>query len=613
MQTIRTWLRHSTVAALGLALGASVHGGCKEVKDEAEDVFGTDVRGKVTDDKGQPIAGATVRLYSLLDNTDFVEGSDIGSAEAYIDREAVLASTNSVDSAQTGADGSYKMNTLPSAFLAVATKEGCSAGFAGFDEETGVLNLDTLITPSIDGAVRFEVPTFVLACATPPPQTEPDGNTPDAPPYDPPVSQPPPCDAAACTAAGGTCQDVTCVITCVPAACSAAGGTCTDGVCVTPTCDAAACTAAGGVCSSDGATCQLPECDSDDDCQVVQPGWVCANPGDVALAACQAPEPGEIPEPPQVAGWTGLRLFDTTGTLIVDASGGDQALAATAVPANSLVRLYAQYQGPATRGYIMVQSGSADCAEAPPRTDTIPIDLSNSQIATSKGDFVELYLHRGFQKIQLSTSEVLGEGDRSHSIEVGARCTPPEHPFIATLTWDAGPGQPADLDLNVWNAAGELVFVGKKQAAWGQLKCHGKGPGPEVFESDDVGQGPYTIKVAFFSGKPRNVQGKVRITRGVGGKRLDDTYVFTVSRPKDVADIGVFASQLKQARPPRVRYKQVAEGAGRAQVGSGISSTAARVLWHTDDRDDNADGPLARPGSRWRWSAVAGRRARRAA
>ncbi|HEU4538010.1 MAG TPA: carboxypeptidase-like regulatory domain-containing protein, partial [Polyangiaceae bacterium] len=399
MLTIQSWLRRSTVAAFGLGLGVTVHGGCKEVKDEVEDTFGTDVRGRITDDKGQPIEGATVRLYSLLDNTNFVEGSDVGSGEAYIDREAVLASTNSVETAQSGADGSYKMTTLPSAFLAVATKEGCSAGFAGFDEETGVLSFDTLIKPKIDGAVQFEIPTFVLACATPPPTTGPEGNTPDAPPFDPPVSQPPPCDATACAAAGGTCQGTTCAITCVPADCAAAGGTCTNGACATPTCDAAACVAAGGACSPDGATCQLPKCDSNEDCQAVQPGWVCVNPGDVALAACQAPPPGEIPAPPEVKGWTLLRLTDTAGALVADASAGEQAIVASAVPENNLVRLYAQYQGSATRGYIMVQSGSADCAEAPPRTDYIAIDLSNNQVATAKGDFVELYLHKGFQKI----------------------------------------------------------------------------------------------------------------------------------------------------------------------------------------------------------------------
>ncbi|HEU4537226.1 MAG TPA: hypothetical protein VFS00_24065, partial [Polyangiaceae bacterium] len=233
---MRSRLRRLAIAAAGLGLTAMLYGGCEEAKDKTEDTFGTDVTGLVNDDKGQPVEGATVKLYSLLDNTGFVEGSDIQSAEAYIDREKVLASNNTVATATTGADGRFKMKTLPSAFLAVVTKDGCSAGFAGFNEETGVLNVNTLITPNFEGSVNFEIPTFVIACAAPPPVVDPDeGNTPDAPPYEPPAT-PPSCDAAACTAAGGTCQGTTCVITCVAADCTAAGGTCTDGVCVTPGC-----------------------------------------------------------------------------------------------------------------------------------------------------------------------------------------------------------------------------------------------------------------------------------------------------------------------------------------------------------------------------------------
>lgn len=117
------------------------------------------------------------------------------------------------------------------------------------------------------------------------------------------------------------------------------------------------------------------------------------------------------------------------GQPLTDASTADAVVAATAVPADGLVRLYAQYQGSATRGYIMIQSGSSNCAEAPPCTDYVAIDRSNSQVATAKGDFVELFLHRGFQKIQMSISNVLGEGERSHAIEVGARCTPPQYPL----------------------------------------------------------------------------------------------------------------------------------------------------------------------------------------
>ena len=118
----------------------------------------------------------------------------------------------------------------------------------------------------------------------------------------------------------------------------------------------------------------------------------------------------------------------------------------------------------------------------------------------------------------------------------------PRHAFIAILTWDAGPRRPADLDLNVWNAAGELVFVGRKQARWGHLRRHGRGPGPEVFIAFDANEGPFTVKVQFFSGRPREVTGKLRIFRTVDGRFRDETFRFTVNRPKDVAEIGVFST-----------------------------------------------------------------------
>src|SRR5215204_4329345 len=158
--------RPNTLVALsmGIGLSAALLGGCEETKEALE----TDITGQVLDDRGEPVVGASVRLYALLDNTSFVEGGDISSAEAYINREAVLASNNTVASGQTGADGSFEVGAIPNAFLAVVVKEGCSAGFAGFDDETGVLNVDTLITPNVEDGLNFKIDGFVLACATPP-------------------------------------------------------------------------------------------------------------------------------------------------------------------------------------------------------------------------------------------------------------------------------------------------------------------------------------------------------------------------------------------------------------------------------------------------------------
>ncbi|MEO8178616.1 MAG: hypothetical protein ABI895_07275 [Deltaproteobacteria bacterium] len=521
--------------ALGLGLSAVAFLGCKQ----ANDVLGTDISGQVLDDRGDPVAGATVRLYGLLENTNFVEGGDVYSAQAYIDRDAVLASNNTLTQGETKEDGSFKLSAIPNAFFAVVLKDTCSPGFAGFDDETGVLNVDTLITPNLRGGLNFEIPRFKVTCATPPDVSD-EGNASDAPVFDPPPATVS-CDAAACGASGGTCVEDTCVATCVAASCAAAGGSCVGGACVAPTCDPSACQAAGGACASDG-VCSLPACSSDETCNAGQPGAFCENPGDVALAACHAPLPEEIVPPVVAVGWTGCRITDSNGTLLVDASAEGKVVAAAALPADGIIRVYGDISGAATKAYVQVQSGGASCPNSPPRTDFIPVDIAGGQLATDKGGYLELSLHGGYQRVQLSTSDTLGAGERSFVVQFGTPCAPPAHDFTAILTWDAGHGDPIDLDLNVWNGDGNSLCVGRKKSNWGQLR-ESKCPGPEVFESDDASQGPFTIKVQSFCGRQRTIQGKVRIIRRFGGQLVDKSYVFNIAQPGDVAEIGVFAAE----------------------------------------------------------------------
>jgi hypothetical protein len=579
-----------------LSLGAALLPGCDRFSpdDAIEDLVESEVLGHVVDNRGEPVAGVRIQLFDLADNPEFVEGSDVAAVQAYIDREAVLASTNALTSAETYGDGRFSITDAPaSAFLATATIAGCTAGFAGFDEDTGILSLETLIEPSFDDGLKFSIPDFVVACAAAP-EVGPEGNSDAAPPFDPPVAAAS-CDAETCTAAGGACESDACVLQCSPEACGESGGTCSEGQCLLPLCNADACAglggsceadvcvlaaacvqadcaaasgtcsedgttceippclaaeadcaAAGGACSADGLSCELAACRSDAECSAGQPGAFCADPGDVALAECRPPAPGELVAPSEALGFTGLRVTDVAGNVIADASAGNEILD-VATLADRLVRVQADYDGADTDAFLHVQSGSQLCPELPPTTDSIPIRIEGGAIVSDAGDFLELSLTGGYQKLQLSTSEIAGEptaDGQSFTIEVGdaMACAPPADPFIATLSWDAGPGEPADLDLSIWNAAGELVFVGSKQAAWGQLALEAKGPGPEVFVATDAAQGPFTVKVTFFSGKPRDIAAKLRIQRSVGGVALDDTFTVNVAKPKDVAEAGVFSA-----------------------------------------------------------------------
>src|ERR1041384_6233466 len=101
-------VRSRVLIALGLGLSTLSIVGCKQTEDaldETEDAISTDITGQVVDNRGEPVPDVSVRLYGLLENTDFVEGGDVRSASAYIDRDAVLASNNTVATGETEADG----------------------------------------------------------------------------------------------------------------------------------------------------------------------------------------------------------------------------------------------------------------------------------------------------------------------------------------------------------------------------------------------------------------------------------------------------------------------------------------------------------------------------
>ena len=86
-----------------------------------------------------------------------MEGSDINSASAYIDREVVLASNNALGTAETGADGRFRLSGIPECVPRSGGQGDCSPGF-GASTRRRVLNVNTALAPSFSGGLNFEIP-----------------------------------------------------------------------------------------------------------------------------------------------------------------------------------------------------------------------------------------------------------------------------------------------------------------------------------------------------------------------------------------------------------------------------------------------------------------------
>ncbi len=840
--------RHVMLWALMLLLLVGFSSGCDDATDALGDLTKSEITGKVINNRGEPVEGATIKLFDVLKNTDFVVGADFDSGEGLIDPEKVANSDNTITTATTDAEGKISLSGVTaSAFLATASKENCSLDFAGFNSETGVLNQETLLKPSVgSGGLSFDLGTFTITCAEPPenvnedgsaegteepePQPEPscddtecaaeggfcvgavctmpicsdtipcdgegicvDGGTADATCFIPACSETTPCDGEALCVEGGTfsarcvmpvcsdtiaCEDgllcmdggtldaqcvkpvcaidddcaagdlcveggtldAKCVTPvcaadadcngdlclnpgtlealCIPPVCSDTiacadgllchnGGTleavclppvctvdadcgdgnvCTDGgtldaacsapvcgasiacpdgklcenpdttsaVCVDPVCtldsdcadgtlcdqggtllaaclppacsvdaDCAdgqfctnggtlqsacmtpACTteeqcADGEVCANGGtleAACVLPMCSANEDCAegqfcvdantaaavCVDPvctatvdcpeGLICTNAGTfeaacvapacvtdedclegtcgvnetTGLAECQAADPNEIIPPAEPdAAWTVFKVQDSSGTDIVDASTENQVLGAQVVQDNTLVRVYGEYSGAETTAYVMVQTGSMACDGMEPKIDYVEVPIVDGKLNGGKGDYFEVYLYGGYMKVQLSTSNINGEGERSTVVEFGDNCMAPENPLTVILSWTIPEDDPtarADIDLHAWNADGEQCYYGRKIQSWGQLDVDDRrGPGPEVFTvtPDGQGNGPITIKVRYFSGRIQPVPCKVRVIHWDGTTLNDNSYEFELSEPREIFEVGVF-------------------------------------------------------------------------
>ncbi|RJO67226.1 MAG: hypothetical protein C4523_10065 [Myxococcales bacterium] len=483
-----------------LAFSGLIVAGC----DEVSDLLSVNINTTVTNNKGAPVEGATVKIFKLSENSDFVEGGDVNSQEAQIDPNKVATSTNTAAQGTTGADGKATIEDVTiDGFLATASKDGCTVDVVGFDAETGVLSLDTLIMPDIESGSTDINLDFVITCADPPAEEDlnEDGANTDAEPYTPPEPDPPACDQEACTAAGGTCE-------------------------------------------SD--TCKLPACAQDADCVAAsgQEGSFCKDPG-AETAECMPPDPNEIIPPAEPQGWTVFKILDSEGGDIIDASAAsdtaykiDQATAEN----NTVVRVYGEYDGDATVAYVMVQTGSQKCLNFEPKIDYLEVPIADGKLAGGKGDFVEVYLYGGYMKIQLTTSNVNGEGDRSMLVEVGNECELPSAPLTVILSWTVGEGQNADIDLHAWNKDEEQCYYANKNPGWGALDIDDRrGPGPEVFQASDAAAGPFTVKVRYYSGGISPVQCKVRVIKNSASEGFSDTsYTFDLANPRDIFEVGYF-------------------------------------------------------------------------
>ena len=103
------------------------------------------------------------------------------------------------------------------------------------------------------------------------------------------------------------------------------------------------------------------------------------------MAACVAPLPAEIIPPAVAEGWTSCRVTGVDDTMIADASNENQVVTAAALPADGIVRIYGDYGGSATKVYVQVQSGGRSCANAPPRTDFIAVDVVGRPAVDGQG------------------------------------------------------------------------------------------------------------------------------------------------------------------------------------------------------------------------------------
>ncbi|MFZ4738249.1 MAG: hypothetical protein ACOYM9_20000 [Bradymonadia bacterium] len=321
--------------------------------------------------------------------------------------------------------------------------------------------------------------------------------------------------------------------------------------------------------------CAPAECVADDDCLAEgKAGGFCVTgrclvqctaDGDIPAACggdaaaecgrgrCIPSDPNEL-QPPAATTWSMFTLTDAAGAVLADASAAGARVEASAALAlnGAVVRILGEVADTSgdTIAYLRVQHGDSHCmpVDLAPKVDEYPLTLRNGKIYSDKGDFQEFVVTGGYQQFQLDLDMEVGNGNESNLVTIADRCAPsvPPSNLIVTVTWD----KPlVDIDLHVWNSAGEQTFYGsrfegtRRRSSYGRIDTDDRnGYGPEAFTLDpSVTSGVFTIRANFFSGldanAPANVQ--VRVVRKVANGWSDETFTGSVSR-RGWVDLGLF-------------------------------------------------------------------------
>ncbi len=146
----------------------------------------------------------------------------------------------------------------------------------------------------------------------------------------------------------------------------------------------------------------------------------------------------------------------------------------------------------------MIELAEAAGSRSPFTGDKAVLTLNGveREITVSSGSFSEtLSITSGPNRIRLRANSAAGNTGESAELVVFGDFAAPD--IEITLTWNT---PTSDLDLHVWNPAGEESYFSNKSISDGYLDIDDQeGFGPETFTSTTATSGRYTVKVKCYS------------------------------------------------------------------------------------------------------------------